>query len=176
MATEKELEEGGRREERETKETYQKRLQRDTEITCTKNGPLKSFQNLTPQGKPFLKPNRIEKELPFTCFPWQKKLCVFLRDERKQYLYSANAPASLDSLWCLTHLYQQLNGRDLYSELSLSLMWTTEMRPPLYSGHFNNMSQSMLLSANSSLEWGHLFNQDTLTGKSTHHYHLPSLN
>ncbi len=49
----------------------------------------------------------------------------------------------------------------LYSELPL--IWTPEMRPPLYSGHFKT-SQSMLPSANLPLKWGHPSNQDTLTG------------
>ncbi len=48
-----------------------------------------------------------------------------------------------------------------YSELPL--IWTPEMRPPLYWGRFK-MSQSMLPSANSPLKWGHPSNQDTLTG------------
>ncbi len=43
-----------------------------------------------------------------------------------------------------------------YSELPL--IWTPEMRPPLYSGHFK-MSQSMLPSGNLPLKWGHPSNQ-----------------
>ncbi len=49
----------------------------------------------------------------------------------------------------------------VYSELPP--IWTPEMRPPLYSGHFK-MSQSMFPSANSPLKCGHPSNQDTLTG------------
>ncbi len=48
-----------------------------------------------------------------------------------------------------------------YSELPL--IWTPEMRPPLYWGHFK-MYQSMLPDANLPLKWGHPSNQDTLTG------------
>ncbi len=49
----------------------------------------------------------------------------------------------------------------MFSELPL--IWTPEMRPPLYWSHFE-MSQSMLPSANPPLKWGHPFNQDILTG------------
>ncbi len=70
----------------------------------------------------------------------------------------------------LTHPYRgpfKLSTGKVYSELPL--IWTPEMRPPLYWGHFK-MSQSMLPSANSPLKWGHPSNQDTLPGpKGTVH-------
>ncbi len=62
---------------------------------------------------------------------------------------------------------QQQQQESLYIEhciySKLPLIWTPEMRPPLYSGHFK-MSQSVLPSANSPLKCGHPSNQDTLTG------------
>ncbi len=62
----------------------------------------------------------------------------------------------LSSVVALSSCTWSLGGT--YSELPL--IWTPEMRPPLYSGHFKR-SQSMLPSANLPLKWGHPSNQDT---------------
>ncbi len=63
----------------------------------------------------------------------------------------------INSNHCKCYLPHVIFGLTDYSELPL--IWTPEMRPPLYSDLFK-MSQN----TKSTLKWGHPSNQDSWTG------------
>ncbi len=85
--------------------------------------------------------------LPVTITQWANILPL-----RWPHPFGSNQEGFIQTaVWIITAFHLSFSGQIYICTSELPLIWTPEMRPPLYSGHFK-MSQSKLPSANSPLK------------------------